>query len=206
MALGDPYATKTELKGYADHFSDTVDDTQLDEVLLQASRAVDHECRRQFNKTTSATARLFYPDGYNLTRVDDFYTTTELAIAVDGGNDGTYEIVWTSSDYQLEPLNGIIDGESGWPYWKVRAVGTFRFPCVEPSQRAPLQVTARWGWTAVPTAIKVATIYLALETFKLKGAPFGVANFDQFGPVRVRDNPKVMKMLAPYVLDPVLVR
>ncbi len=71
---------------------------------------------------------------------------------------------------------------------------------------APLQVTARWGWTAIPTAIKVATIYLALETFKLKGAPFGVANFDQFGPIRVRDNPKVMGMLAPYRLKPVLVR
>jgi len=38
----------------------------------------------------------------------------------------------------------------------------------------------------------------------MKGSPFGVANTDQFGPIRMRDNPKVMAMLAPYRLRPVL--
>jgi hypothetical protein len=69
----------------------------------------------------------------------------------------------------------------------------------------PLQVTARWGWTAVPAAVKQACLILASETFRLKGAPFGVANMDQFGPIRVRDNPMAQKKLMPYALDPVMV-
>ena len=205
VAIGDPYATKAELKGYAEHITDSTDDAQIDEVLLQASRAVEHHCGRQFNKATSATAKLYYPTSWYCATVDDFWTTASLAIATDSSNSGTYGTVWATTDYQLEPLNGVVDGETGWPYYDVRAVGSRRFPCAYVTQRAPLQVTAQWGWTAVPANVKVATIYLTLETFKLKGAPFGVANFDQFGPIRVRDNPRVMAMLAPYTLDPVLV-
>ena len=205
MAIGDGYATLAELKGYAEHMTDSVDDTQITEVLLQASRAVEHYCSRQFNKQTGAAAKVFYPDTPWIAKVEDFYTTTSLAIATDGGNDGTYEITWASTDYQLEPLNQVVEGETGWAYNRIRAVGGQTFPCVYTNQRAPLQVTAQWGWGAVPTNIKVACIYLALETLKLKGAPFGVANFDQFGPIRVRDNPKVMRMLDPYRLVPLLV-
>ena len=32
----------------------------------------------------------------------------------------------------------------------------------------------------------------------MKGSPFGVAASDIHGPIRMRDNPKVMQMLAPY--------
>lgn len=205
MTLGSAYATASELKGYAEHFSDSTDDTQLTETLLQASRAIEHYCGRQFNAAGSATARVYYPDDYCMTRIDDISTTSGLVIKTDTVGDGTYATTWASTDYQLEPLNNVVDGETGWPYYVIRAVGTQRFPCTWISGIAPLQVTANWGWAAVPTAIKIACIYLALETFKLKGAPFGVANFDQFGPMRVRDNPKVMAMLAPYRLTPVLV-
>jgi len=205
MALGAAYATTAQLKGYAEHFTDTVDDTQLDEVLLQASRAIEHFCQRQFNAAGSATARLFYPNSYSLTMIDDISTTTGLVIKTDTAGDGTYATTWVAADYQLEPLNNVVDGETGWPYYRIRAIGNQQFPCYWVNNIAPLQVTANWGWAAVPTNVKVACIYLALETFKLKGAPFGVANFDQFGPIRVRDNPKVMGMLAPYRLAPVLV-
>lgn len=204
IPIGDGYCTLAELKGYAEHFTDSVDDTQLTEVILQASRAVEQHCSRQFNKQTGATAKVFYPDNRWLATVEDFYTTASLVIAVDGGNDGTYEITWAATDYQLEPLNQVVAGETGWAFNRIRAVGSQTFPCVYSNQRAPLQVTAQWGWNAVPTNIKVATTYLAMETFKLKGAPFGVANTDQFGPIRVRDNPKVMRMLEPYRLTPVL--
>lgn len=205
MALGASYATTTELKGYAEHISDSTDDTQFDEVLLMSSRAIEHHCRRQFNAAGSASARVYYPDGNVITTVDDISTTTGLIIKTDTAGDGTYATTWASTDYQLEPLNGVVDGETGWPYYRIRAVGSYTFPCVYLDQIAPLQVTANWGWAAVPKAIKFACILLALEAMKLKGAPFGVANFDQFGPIRVRDNPRVMALLAPYRLDPILV-
>ena len=205
MAYGDPYATRTELKAYmAD--SETTDDAKYDDALATASRDIDHFCRRQFNTSSSATARLFYPDSYHLIEVDDFSTTVDLAITTDEGNDGTYETTWATTDYQLEPLNGILDGESGWPHWKVRAVGAKRFPCVASDERAPLQVTAKWGWTAVPAPVKQACLLLASEVFKLsREAPFGVAGFGAFGAVRIRENPRAEAMLAPYRRDPVLV-
>jgi hypothetical protein len=46
---------------------------------------------------------------------------------------------------------------------------------------------------------------LAEETFKLKDAPFGVAGFGDFGVVRVRENPAVARLLAPYKRYPMLV-
>jgi len=46
--------------------------------------------------------------------------------------------------------------------------------------------------------VKQACVYLAEEAFKLKGSPFGVAASDQFGPIRMRENPRVMSMLKPY--------
>jgi len=202
--LDDAYATKTELKGYADNFTDTTDDTEIDEVLLLASRAIDQMCDRQFNSAgVTASARVYHPDHACRVTVHDFSTTTDLVVAVDLGDDGTYETTLASTDYALEPLNGIVDAVSGWPYYRILLTGGTTFPIW--SVRPSVQVTARWGWAAVPKPIKIATIYLALESFKLKGAPFGVANFDQFGPIRVRENPRVMAMIAPYRKNPVLV-
>src|SRR5262245_31389089 len=113
MGLGDPYATVAELKGYAEHFTDTVDDTQITEVLLQASRAIEHVCSRQFNKATSATARVYHPDSECKVSVDDFHTTSGLIVSTDQADAGTYTVTIPSSQYSLEPANGIVEGESG---------------------------------------------------------------------------------------------
>lgn len=195
MALGDSYASPPELKDRLG-IADTVDDDRVKDALASASREIESACNRQFNKTTSATARIYYPHDSCWATVDDFYTLTDLAIATDQGDDGTYETVWTSTDYQLEPLNGVVGGEQGWPYFKVRAMKSRWFPTW--GQRAPLQVTAQWGWAAVPDPVKEACLLLAAESLKLKDAPFGVAGFDGFGAVRVRDNPVVARKLAPY--------
>ena len=167
------------------------------------TRGIDGVCNRQFNKTTTASARVFNPTSTTMAVVDDFHTTTDLVIATDGGSDGTYEQTWTSSNYQLEPLNGIVGGESGWPYNRIRAVYGLTFPCYW--TRAPIQVTAQWGWTAVPASVKEACLVVAEETFKLKDAPFGVAGVAEWGVVRVRSNPLAMAMISRYQLHSVLV-
>lgn len=202
MALGDPYVTTAQLKTYLG-ISDTVDDTSIDDAVAAASRAIEKYCGRQFNKTTTASARVFYPRSCGVVTVDDFHTTTELVIKTDEGDDGTYEMTWDAADYQLEPLNGMVDGESGWPYWKVRAVEGRSFPLT--GLRAPVQVTAQWGWNAVPAPVKQAAKVLAAETFKLAAAPFGVAGYGEFGPIRVRSNPMAAEMLNPYRHHTVLV-
>lgn len=204
MALGDSYATRDELKARMDvPLSDTADDSRFDAALASASRGIEQFCGRQFNQTTTASARVFYPINGCLARVDDFHTTTDLAIATDDGDAGSYSTTWSTSDYQLEPLNGIVDGESGWPYYRIRAVGSRHFPTC--NRRVPLQITARWGWAEIPAPVKEACLILAEEAAKLANSPFGVGGYGQFGILRVRDNPMAARVLMPYRHDPVLV-
>lgn len=207
MALGDSYATLAELRSRFDitDASNTTQDTKFTEALSAASRGIEQMCQRQFNDAGSASARLFYPDSSYCTKVHDFSTTSGLIIATDAGNDGAFELTWDAADYQLEPLNGIVDQQSGWPYWTIRAVAAKSFPCPYPNTRAPLQVTARWGWTAVPAPVKEATLILAEEIYSLKNTPFGVGGYGQFGIIRARENPMVLTRIMPYILQPVLV-
>lgn len=201
MAIGENYATLPELKSYL-RIDNTTDDSELTDALTSASRGIDKYCDRSFGKDTSATARVYYPDDACVVRVDDFHTTTGLIVKTDSGDDGTYETTWLVTDFQLEPLNGIVDGEIGWPFTRVRAV-VGNFPVG--ARRAAVEVTAQWGWAAVPASVKQSCLIMAAETFKLRDAPFGIAGFGDFGMVRVRDNPMARAKLDPYRRDAVMV-
>jgi hypothetical protein len=205
MALGDSYATLAELKVYMGSPA-SVSDTLLTAALDTASREIEKTTGRQFNKATSATARVYYSDTPGVVWPDEFHTLTDLAIKTDEGDDGTYETTWSSSDYQLEPLNGVVDGEQGWPYSTIRAVGSRLFPHYT-GRRPPIQVTAQWGWNAVPAGVKQACLIMALEIHKMKDAPFGVAGFEELGAVEIRAaiNPTAARLLRRYVRNTVLV-
>lgn len=204
MALGDSYGTLTELKGRLGiGASDTTDDSRLTTALATASRGIEKSCNRQFNDAVTTSARVFYPMSWTLCEIDDFSTTTGLIIQTDEADDGQYEATWETSDFQLFPLNGIVDGETGWPYWQLCSTESRYFPMR--SYHAPVRITARWGWTAVPAPIKEACLIVAEETFKLKDAPFGVAGYGEYGPIRVRNNPMAWNMVAPYRRHAVLV-
>lgn len=204
MALGDPYAALADLKARLDiDVADETHDDELTDKLDGATLEVNHFCNRQFNDAGTASARVYRVGDCGSVDVDDFSTDTGLVVKTDDGGTGTFSTTWDASDYELEPLNGIVDGETGWPYWTIRAVGGRRFPTY--TRRASLQVTAQWGWGAVPAAVKDAALILAAESFKLREAPFGVAGFGDFGVVRVRDLPTVARKLAPYDRTPIMV-
>lgn len=206
MPLGDPYADRAALKLRLNIPSgDTASDAALDAALDSASRSVEQFCQRQFNDAAAATARLYDGDAILLgdAWVDDFHTTTALLVETDDADDGTYATTWAeSTDFQLEPLNGVIQGQQDWPFYRIVPIGDKRFPH-NSSRRAPLRVTAQWGWPSVPEPVVEATLQLAAEIFKIKDAPFGVAGMSDWGPIRVRDNPKISTMLAPYRREPV---
>ncbi|MER5252906.1 phage head-tail connector protein [Streptomyces sp. NPDC002855] len=200
MALGDNYATTAELKTRLG-VTDANDDTLLGQALSAASVGINKFCRRQFNDAGSASARVYYPLHNRLVLVDDFHTTTGLVVKSDSSDSGTFDLTHASTDYQLEPLNGMQDGVPGWPYWKVRMVDSQTF---YGGRRPSVEVTARWGWAAVPPPIKEATLALAEEVFKMKDSPYGIAGFGDFV-VRIRDNPKIAGMLTSYRLEAVRV-
>lgn len=205
MAIGDPYATLAELKDYLKLTGTTEFDDRLTDALLSASREVERYCNRQFNQVTSATSRVYRPGSLSKVMSDDFYSTTGFALETDPGGDGTFGVLWTDADYELSPDNGIVDGQPGWPYWKIEAVRGLYFPINNYGKRSTVRVTAKWGWAAVPAPVKQATLIMAAETYSLKGAPLGVAGFGDFGPIRVRDNKMASAKLMRYRRNAVLV-
>lgn len=186
--MSDLYATIDEAKSYLSGEGQRSDnDLRITTALNTSCRAIDAYCGRQFHKvissTDDATTRTYYTDDCHLARVDDFWTTTGLVVATDTTDDGTADTTWASTDYQLEPLNGVLDGLTGWPYYRIRSVETRLFPVA--GKRARVHVTAKWGWQAVPIPVKQAALQLTATVFKMEHAPFGVAAMGEFGPLRV---------------------
>lgn len=205
MALGDNYATTAELKSEFG-IGDTDDDTELDLALTAATAWVTSHCGRDFNQITvgAETARVFYPATSSLVRVDDIAGTTNLVVKTDTSDNGTYDTTWSATDYQLEPLNQTYNGLLSWPYMAIRAVESKFYPVS--SRRAPIEVTAQWGWPSVPKPVKKATLIQAARLYKRRDSAEGVmAGFGDFGPVRVgvRLDPDVEALLAPYRKFPV---
>lgn len=194
MAIGDNYHTLAELKARLD-VNDSNDDTLLGWASAAACRNIEKYCRRQFNDGGSATARKFHPISNRMVIVDDFWTTDSLVLKTDEDDDGTYETVWSSTQYELLPLDGVKDGVPGWPYWRIEAVDMPTYPN---GRRPTVELTARWGWETVPAPVKEASLALAEEIFKMKDSPYGIAGFGEFGFVRVRENPKIVSLLMSY--------
>jgi hypothetical protein len=201
MALGDVYVTAAQLKTRL-NITDAVDDVAITSACAATSRWIDNHCQRRrfgFNKASSATARLYRPRTPYRVAVDDISATTSLVVKVDLGGDGVHETTWVNgTDFQLEPLDAVAaDGDSR-PYTSITAIVS-AFPC---HARLPsVQVTALWGWPAVPALVTEAAYQLAEETFKLKDAPFGVAGVNDFGPLRIGNQTlnRVQAMLQDYV-------
>jgi hypothetical protein len=150
------YATRDELKSYVGQGGTITlaagDDAEMDAAITSASRQIDAHCNRRFYLDASVSVRVFAAESATLLKVDDFSTTTGLIVKTDTVGNGTFDRTWTTADYQLEPLNGVNEGLEGWPFWRIRAIDDESFP-VDPTGRARVQVTAKWGWAAVPDAV-----------------------------------------------------
>lgn len=201
MALGDLYVDPEDLKVRLE-ITDNDAMVRLTGACQAATRGVETFCGRQFNDAGTVSARVFRAKSCHLVTVDDFSTTSGLIVKTDEDDDGVYETTWSAADYEVSPLNGVVDGVAGWPYWTIRAVRSRVFPT---RQRASVQVTSRWGWAAVPTPVTESSRIASEEIFKLRDTPFGIGGYGDFGIVRVRDNPFTARMLAPYRRSTVLV-
>jgi len=197
MAITNGYTTLSEVKAIL-RITDTVDDTLLETCVESASRQIDSHCERVF--TSGSATRLFVPNDSYLTETDDIISVTSIKTSSDA--DGSFDITWTPSDYQLEPLNGLAGGSYS-PYTRIRAVGDYLFTTVnfpDSQGEATLQVTGVFGYaTAIPTDIKQACNLLAIRQYKRYDSPLGVAGFGDIGVVRVsRVDPDIEALLGPY--------
>ena len=197
MAITDGYATLSDVKA-ALRITDNVDDSLLEISIEAASREIDGWCERVF--TSSTATRIYRPTDVFSVDVDDLQSITTLKTDSDGS--GVFDVTWETTDYQLNPLNGIAGGITT-PYTQVRAIGEYLFPIYEPrnvnSNEASIQITGVWGWPSIPTAVKQACIILSMRQFKRYDSPTGVMGFGDLGVMRVgRVDPDVEKLLMPF--------
>jgi hypothetical protein len=194
LAISNGYASLNEVKA-ALRITDAVDDALLEMAVESASRLIDGHAARQFYSSGTAVRYFVAQDDF-VVEVDDLANGT-VTIQTAQDADGVYDTTWLTDDYQLEPLNGILDGIA-WPYNQIRAVGDYLWPIS--GGEALIKVTGVWGWPSVPIAIKQACIIQASRIFKRLDSPLGVAGFGDLGAIRVtRDlDPDVAQLVMPY--------
>ena len=186
------YATLIDVKN-ALRITDAMDDSLLETAIESASRMIDGYTARTFSNAGTATRNFAATDDLTVI-IDDAISVTTVQSTDEIG--GTY-ITWKPTDYQLEPLNSRSDGLF-MPYTGLRAVNDYAFPVVD--QQALVRVTGVWGWPAVPTAIKQATIIQSSRLFKRLDSPLGVAGFGDMGAIRVGRylDPDVEQLAMPF--------
>lgn len=203
LATDNLYVTRAQLKATLSLGDATFADDDIDAALAAASRAIDRACGRWFYQAAADTSRYYHPDDPCLLDIDDIYTVT--SIKTDPTGDGTFPYEWTlHTDYDLEPLNAAADG---WQFTRIRrrSTGSYYLPTFVPRS---VEVTGRFGWSAVPSGIVQATGILAKRLLtRSREAPLGVVAVGMDGnAVRIaKTDPDVAALIEPYVKDEVLV-
>lgn len=192
MAWAPDYITLSEMKAFL-RDGETIDDVQIGVAITAASRAIDRHTNRQFGVVAAAEERL-YTGRYDRRRcrwvveVDDFQSTTNLAVEVDGE---------TGATYTKEPVNAAVKGRP----WTTLAFDSDS-PVVPTGAEHEVAVTALWGWTAVPVPVKQATYLQASRFLNRRDSPYGIAGSPDVGSemrLLARLDPDVSVSLGPFI-------
>jgi hypothetical protein len=169
-------------------------DELINNAIRSACRWIDRRTGRRFYADQAATARTFpivgqslYRDGEQVLLVDDIADETGLAVAT--GRTGAWTVV---TGCETGPDNALAYG---------RAVTEIRAGSGWLPASGRIQVTARWGWPAVPDEIAQAAQLLAARLYRRKDSPQGVLGSSEWGVTRVsRVDPDVEALIGPFVI------
>lgn len=190
------YATLADLKDRL-KITDTDRDTVLARNLAAASRSIDKTCGRRFWLDPSAVARILNPKGRTVLDEDGWHLlTADIGdvddLVVQTGRTGSWSDITaqieaepTDALDQLRPVTSLLRINGAWPCGGGQRV----------------QVTARWGWPAVPDEVQEATVLQASRLFKRKDSPEGVMGSAEWGVIRLsRRDPDVYGLIESFVL------
>ncbi|MAW27002.1 MAG: hypothetical protein CL498_03305 [Actinobacteria bacterium] len=171
------YVDKDDLKAYIG-LTGTAQDNNIDTAIDSACRLIDSICGRKFSQDESVVVKTFTPKSSIYLDTPDISTTTGLIVKLDDNDDGTFETTLTlNTDYIVEPTNPRVIKITGGttyyePYNKITILDTRSSERFDPTIKNNIQITAKWGYSAVPEDIKTATLIQALRYFKRKDTPF----------------------------------
>lgn len=200
VGVSNAYCTLQQLKDELG-LTDTGDDSKLQASINAASRMIDGWCGQRFWMDASPVARTFTPEDSMYLDLDEgIASTSGLAIALDLNDVGTYgTTLTTGTDFILRPTNALLQYPAR-PYDRIDLTGVNYVFSRSSYGRDLVQITARWGWPAVPDDVNKAALIQAADLFKAKDAVFGVAGGNEFGALRVTSGLHRMaaSLVAPY--------
>tara|TARA_R100001440_G_scaffold70521_2_gene92975 strand:- start:1795 stop:2421 length:627 start_codon:yes stop_codon:yes gene_type:complete len=172
------YIDKGDLKTYLG-LSGSGQDTNLDNAINSASRLIDKITDRYFYQDATVNARFYNPTNEFNLYVDDISTTTGLVVKLDTTDDGTHEKTLTlDTDFILKPLNPtpyeVEDNDFNAPFTELQILATRSSERFDPLIMRNVKIEAKFGYPAIPEAIKQATLLQATRLFKRKDTPFNV--------------------------------
>lgn len=159
MAWNPPYATPAELAGWLTTADAVLDVVPLTLAIESASRAIDTWTGRQFGQADEAETRFYTPDFDHRTRewyasIDDVMTTDDILVEVAGEEVEAFALTPRNATLKGKPYSGI----------EYRHYG---------SHHDELAITALWGWSAIPEAIKTACLIQAGRIYGRRESPGG---------------------------------
>jgi hypothetical protein len=202
VAITNGYTSLALLKAEVDIPQATASyDAKLEAAINAGSRQCDKFTGRRFWQDAAVQARSYFTEDVKQIDTDDISTLTGLVVKLDQDDDGTFETTLTiNTNFIVLPPNAEDDIPVA-PYTAIRIVdGINSFPTLY-SGRPSCQITAKFGWAAVPDDVAKACLIQATQLFKASDAVFGGLNFDA-GILRVRDtlNPMAAGLLEGYVV------
>ena len=203
MAITNGYVTLADVINELGTNTLSDKDTQIERAIEAASRQIDDYTGRRFwQDSTVQTREYFADDALELMSqpgaVMDISTTTGLVVKLDDGDDGTFATTLTiNTHFIVTPTNA---GDDGDPYTGIRLVDSlYRFPRSS-SGRPGVQVTAKFGFASVPTAIEQACLIQSVLLYKATDAAMGGLSFGDGAFMRVRGglNPVAQSLVDRY--------
>lgn len=184
MTWAPDYCTTAELRSYLG-ISDNADDVFVALWVTTVSRNVDDFCGRQFGQVAALETREYRAEydlheGVWCAEIDDVQDVDDLTVVDANANEIT--------GYTLLPVNAV---KKGRPYTRIQVPGA-----------GPYTIDALWGWTAVPSSVKVGIFLQASRLKARRNSPFGIAGSPEQGSeirLLAQLDPDFKISLKPYV-------
>jgi hypothetical protein len=158
VPIGDAYSDAATYRAVIDK-TDTGEDAEILVDLTAVSRWLEQELGTFFTRDAADVARdIIVPRTGPSLLLDAPLSAAPTSVQVDTNNDGVVDTTYAATDYRLLPLNAD-KGPEPRPYDELLIVEDWSTrPQWQEGQL--VRVTGRWGWPAVPEAIKRACIHL----------------------------------------------
>jgi len=194
------YRTVSELKGWLG-LSGSGQDTNLGYALDAATAAIDAYAGRQFDIDLAVVTRLYDCEFMDYADVDDIATTTGLIVKTLNADGSVAETLTLNTDYYLAPYNSD-KVEPVMPFTKIVMAIDKSGKVLPTEHRQGLSVTAKFGFSTVPDAIKQATLIQASRLFQRKNSPMGFSGNPETGQPAVvflsELDPDVKNLIKPF--------